>query len=125
MQGRYYRCGHGGWRHPGLYKTAPVNIEETEAGYTLYLYAPAIAKENISITTQNDVLSIQCKPGNENAGTHFTRREYRPGEIQRVFELKGKVDTDKIRAAYAEGILTIELPKTEAARKPSRDVHLG
>jgi HSP20 family protein len=84
-----------------------------------------MAKEYISITTQNDVLSIQYKAENENAGTHFTRREYRPGEIQRVFELRGKVDTDKIKATYAEGILTIDLPKTEAAKKPFHEVPLG
>ncbi len=125
MQGRNDRCGHGGWKYPGLYKTAPVNIEESKEGYTLYLYAPAMGKENISITTQNDMLTIQCKPGNEDAGTHFTRKEYRPGDIHRVFELKGKVDTERIRAAYAEGILTIELPKTDAAKRPSRDVPLG
>ncbi len=125
MQGRNYRCAHGGWGHPGLYKTAPVNIEETEEGYKIYLYAPAMAKEYISITTQNDILTIQYKAENENAGTHFTRREYRPGEIQRTFELRGKVDTDKIKATYGEGILTIDLPKTEAAKKPSREVPLG
>ena len=52
------------------------------------------------------------------------RSEYRPEEINRTFDLKGKVAIDRIRASYVEGVLKIELPKTEAAKRPAQDVSI-
>jgi HSP20 family protein len=122
MYNRYHRHGPGGWAHRGFFNQTPVNIEETAGAYTISLYAPALVKGNIQVSTQNDLLHVRYKPEERDSQTHYTRREYGDREISRSFELKGKVDTDKIRAVYAEGVLRIELPKTEAAKKPSQDV---
>ncbi|HEY4155838.1 MAG TPA: Hsp20/alpha crystallin family protein [Puia sp.] len=99
-----------------------MNIEETENEFIINLFAPALKKENISIFTQNDILSVRYKAEEGDSSLRFTRKEYRREEISRSFELKGKVDIEKIRASYTEGVLKIELPKTEAAKRPMQDI---
>ena len=123
MYNRPYGCGPMGWRHAGLANAAPIDITETNDAYIINLYAPALRKDAIAITTANDILTISYK-GEKETTTTFKRREYRPEEINRTFDLKGKVAIDRIRASYVEGVLKIELPKTEAAKRPAQDVSI-
>lgn len=99
---------------------APVNISETDDAYILQLFAPGLDKETISVTTQHDLLTIRHK-AEKIADRRYTRREYEP-DIYRSFDLKGKIAIDQIRARYHDGILTINLPKTDAARRPEEPV---
>jgi HSP20 family protein len=121
MYSNYYGCGPGAWSQRRSQKNSPVNISETESEYVIQLYAPSLVKENFILTTKNDVLTIRYK--NEKSDSdRFTRREYRPEEIDRSFDLKGKVDVDKISASYSGGVLQVALPKTPAAQRPAQDV---
>lgn len=121
---RPYGCGpRGAWRQHHSF-APPVNIEETESGYTLFVYAPSLNKENISVVTENDVLSIRYAYNETQDAAKFTRREY-SGGFERSFEMKGKVDVERIEASYKEGVLKIVLPKTDAARQPAKDVPVG
>jgi HSP20 family protein len=121
MYNRTYGCGpRGAWRQHHSF-VPPVNIEETESGYTLFVYAPSLNKENIVVVTENDVLSIRYAPPESKESARFTRHEY-SGSFERSFDLKGKVDINSIEASYKEGVLKIILPKTAAARQPATDV---
>jgi len=46
---------------------------------------------------------------------HFVERSY--GSFTRSIRLPGEVQSDKIKAAYKDGILKVVLPKTEETRK--------
>jgi HSP20 family protein len=105
-----YGCGYGDWRERHFGQNAPVNISETESEYTIHLHAPGLVKEHFNLTTQNDILHIRYK-GDDKPKKDFIRREYRSEDIGRSFDLTGKVNTDAITATYAEGILTVALPK--------------
>jgi HSP20 family protein len=125
MYYRGYGCGGpGSWSH-GFGGQAPVNVSESDSTYTITLFAPALDKEKIVLTTRNDLLTIRYAGNRDRDDQHFTRREYRTENIDRSFDLKGKVDTENISASYAEGVLTINLPKTAAARKPAQDIPIG
>ena len=125
MENRQYGCGPWGWRGRRHFDTPPVNISETEHEYTISLYAPSLIKENISITTQNDILSIRYNEEKNPDSQSYTRREYRTEKIERSFDLKGKVDVDQIRATYTDGVLKISLPKTTEAKRPSQKVNIS
>lgn len=118
---QYEYGGAGNWRGQNFSNQAPVNISETDDSYTIKLFAPGLNKQNINVRTQNDILSIRYK-GEMASESGFTRREYRIEEIDRSFDLKGKVVVEAITATYAEGVLTVELPKNEAAKRPSQQV---
>lgn len=124
MENRQYGCDPWGWRNQ-QFNHPPANIAETQTGYILKLFAPSLIKENISITTQNDILSIRYRGEKDSSSNRYTRREYRIEEIERSFDLRGKVEVDKINASYADGVLTVDLPKTEVAKKPLQDVSIN
>lgn len=121
MYNRGYGCGQwGAWRQH-RHNAPPVNIEETDSSYILFVYAPSLNKEQLSVATENDVLTIRYTPSEEKDAARFTRQEYRGG-FERSFYLKGKIDINTIEASYREGVLKVVLPKTEAAKQPAKDV---
>ncbi len=124
MYYRGYGCGPGGWRN-AFNAQAPVNISESDSAYTIRLYAPSLDKGEIILTTRNDLLTVRYAGNNDRDEQHFTRKEYRAENIERTFDLKGKVDAETISASYLEGVLTINLPKTAAAQKPAQDIPIG
>ena len=116
-QGSDYRWNRSSFQQP------PVNIEETDREFIINLYAPALKKEAISVTTKGDVLSIKYN-GDREEGERFTRKEFYTNTIYRSFDLKGKVNIDAIHASYDEGILKIVLPKTTSAQRPAQNVEV-
>ena len=106
-------------------QVSPVNITDSGEAYTISLYAPRLNKEQFILTTQQDILSVRYDEGSQGDKSHYTRKEYRPGDIDRSFDLKGKVEIERISATYIDGVLSIHLPKTEAARKQAQKVSVG
>jgi HSP20 family protein len=120
-----YRGYRGRWNAPyHRYRSVPVNIEEREDSYVLTLYAPTLVKENIRLTTKNDVLTVSYTAPQDASGENqnFTRREYYIDSFERSFILNGKVEVAGIFATYTEGILTITLPKNPLTNQPAQEV---
>lgn len=101
------------------YNTTPsvpaVNVKETETAFVLELAAPGLKKEDFKINLEKNTLTIgyQSEQGNEDATGKFTRQEFSFNSFERSFRLPKNVNTDEIKAAYTDGILTVELPKVE------------
>ena len=119
-----YGCGPRQWREQQMQLT-PVNITDSGDEYTIQLYAPRLNKELFELTTQQDILTVKYKEDGQTDKTYYTRKEYRPEEIARSFDLKGKVEIDAIKASYSEGVLIIHLPKTEAAKKKAQSINVS
>lgn len=111
----------------------PVNIETTESSFVLTLFAAGLVKENITLVVQNDVLTIAYKgadaaPEAEAEAApdpRYTRREFRNASFERAFQLNGKVLVAGITAHYAEGILTVTLPKNPDTNQPAQSISVG
>lgn len=98
-----------------------VNIREEEARYLLELSAPGYDKKDISISVENEVLTISgnVNEEHEEKNDNYVSREFRTGSFRRSFNLGKLIDTEKVSAKYENGILHVELPKVETAvRKP-------
>ena len=52
----------------------------------------------------------------------YTRREYSYNAFSRSFVLPKNVKTDTVKAHYEDGVLKIELPKTEGDKKKAHKV---
>ena len=102
------------------YNTTPnvpaVNVKETDTAFVLELAAPGIKKENLKINVEKNILTIgyQSEQKDEEATDKFTRQEFAFNSFERSFRLPKNVNADEIKAAYTDGILTVELPKFEA-----------
>ncbi len=101
-----------------------VNVIEDEKGYTLQLAVPGVAKENIKIDLDKEVLSVSAealtnaKDNKENA-VKFLRKEFNYYGFKRSFTLPENTDVTGIKAQYENGILYVVLPKKEKSNDPT------
>lgn len=96
----------------------PVDIRETGEAMTLFVEIPGLKKDDISITLENNVLSIsgerKFEKDVEQENYHRIERAY--GSFSRSFSLPANVRTDKVDASFADGVLTVSLPKSDEAK---------
>ena len=101
--------------------TPSADIYESENELVVNLDLPGVDPKMIDIRVENNVLSIrgerQFEDKQNKENFHRVERSY--GPFARSFTLSTAVDADKIRANYKSGVLSITLPKAEAA-KPKR-----
>jgi HSP20 family protein len=100
------------------------DIVEHENEYVVNLELPGVDKDDVKITMQENLLTIrgQKKEEKESNGSQYRRVERSYGEFQRTFQLPSSVKSDRIEAAYRDGILTVSLPKAEEARSKQIEV---
>jgi len=79
---------------------------------------PGMKKEDIEISLHEGVLTLsgERKEEKKQDGAEIHRSERFVGRFQRTLTLPSPVDVDKVKATYEEGILTVTLPKSEAAK---------
>ena len=94
------------------------DIYEKEGKYYIELDTPGCSKEDTSIECDNGYLTVKVskKMENNDEGKNYIRRERSAKEYSRSFYV-GDVDTDKIKANFKNGCLTIEVPKEEKIKK--------
>lgn len=93
------------------------NITEDKDNYYLRAELPGISAEDLEISVTGSTLSLEGErkiPEAENARYH--RRERESGKFSRVLTLPSQIDSEKVEAHSTDGILTVKLPKSEAAK---------
>ncbi|NCC73375.1 MAG: Hsp20/alpha crystallin family protein [Sphingobacteriia bacterium] len=110
------------------YDCAPsTNIIETNDSFELHMAVPGVKKEDVKIDLEKNILSISSeKKAEEKAdeGVKYSRREFAYGTFCRSFTLPETIDTDKIKADMADGILKIVLPK-KVETKISKEIKIA
>jgi len=98
-----------------------VDISETENEIILRAEIPGVKKDDIHVSVENNTLTFsgEKKIETEEKNREYHRAECCYGRFTRSFTLPATVDADKVKATYKEGVLTLALPKVEAA-KPKR-----
>ena len=96
-----------------------VDILETEGELVLKADLPDVDLKDIDLQVENQTLSIKGHRHFERetegkGGYHRIERSF--GQFTRSFAVPSTVDTEKVAAAYKNGVLTIRLPKKEAAK---------
>ena len=95
-----------------------VDIFETEDALTLKADLPEVKIEDIDVRVEHQTLTLRGQRKFEKEenikGYHRIERSY--GEFVRSFAVPSTVDTEKVQADYKNGVLTIQLPKEEAAK---------
>jgi HSP20 family protein len=62
------------------------------------------------------------KQEDEEKGKDFYRKERSFGSFRRVLPIPGDVDESKIKASFEKGVLMIDLPKSEEAKKKVKHI---
>lgn len=102
-----------------------VNITEEKGAYQVSLAAPGMKKEDFKIAVDGNLLTISSEKEEkrEEKDKKFTRKEYNYTSFSRSFTLPDEVNSERIEAAYEDGVLKIILPRREEAKKnPTRQI---
>src|SRR5579871_6470109 len=98
--------------------TPAVDIYETENELVLKADIPDVSQKDIDVRVENQTLTIagerKFEPEESKKGYHRIERSY--GNFVRSFAVPSTFDTDKISAEFHNGVLTVKLPKKEAAK---------
>lgn len=96
-----------------------VNIKESDKEYTLEVIAPGYDKSKFEIKVENDMINISNKieSSTEDKSDKYTRREFFRSSFSRSFKLPKNINSESIEAKYENGILTIDIPKSENPKK--------
>lgn len=113
-------------RHePG--QTRPmVNVVENNDAFRLDMAIPGIAKEDMTINVEKDLLTVSAnKESERKEGEKVKRNEFDFNKFSRDFRLPETIDASNISAAFNNGILSLTLPKKEEAKdQPARKVEI-
>ncbi len=104
-----------------------LNVGETDAGYRVMALAPGVVPESFDVTVKDNILTISGeKLSTEGVEPEeYHRSERAVGRFVRSLELPSPVDPNKVRAAYTNGLLTVNLEKHEAAKPRQIPVDVG
>ena len=104
-----------------------VNIREDEKQFSIEVALPGLSREDIKIEIEKDMLMISSerKGEKEESRNGYTRKEFGYSSFCRNFHIPENVDAEKISAAFNNGILNVELPKTKEETKLSRTVKIS
>ena len=101
------------------YKWAPsVDVSETADGFEVRAELPGVAKDDLHVSVKDNLLTLSGEKRQEKVddAQNYRRIERRYGSFQRKFSLPREVEADDIKAEFSDGILTLSIPKSEAAK---------
>lgn len=102
------------------------NISETEKEYIIRAELPEVEKKDVQVSVHDGVITIRGErrlERTDNKEKHH-RIESFYGAFARSFSLPADVDESRIAAESKDGVLTVRLPKTEAAKPRAIDVQV-
>lgn len=95
-----------------------VDVGETNDEVVVKAEMPGMGKEDIDISVEDNqlILSGEKKQEQEQKDTNYYRVERSYGSFRRIFTLPARVDVAKVTATYQDGVLTVRVPKSDAAK---------
>jgi len=98
----------------GWMTCSPINVHHGENQFDLKIALPGCAKEDITVSVNEDELEITAKGSSnveKNALLEEAPKEVNQKEFRKTFQLSSLIDTNKIVSTYDNGILKVRLPK--------------
>ena len=104
-----------------------VDVQEDDKEYLVKADLPDVKKEDVKVQLFDGALSIEGERRREKEenGKRFHKVERECGRFVRRFEVPSEIDAAKVEAEFSNGVLTVHLPKTEAAKPKSVTVKVN
>lgn len=114
---RFSTDGNG--EGPETFVSPAVDLSENDDSIQIRMDVPGIKGDEINVQVSGNMICIsgEHKEEKEEKGTTFHRLERRVGAFSRTLPLPAAVKESQITAECKNGVLTIDLPKTEVAKK--------
>jgi len=106
------------WRSGGARPGQPaVNMWEEPERFCVEMEVPGLKQDQLELAVAGGELSIRVdRPEVVEQGATYHRRERPVGTFARVIRLPSDIDGEKVDAKLADGVLTVLLPKSQAAQ---------
>lgn len=104
--------------------TPSVDISENKDNYTLRFEIPGMAKEDVKIWIEKDMLMVSGEKKQElekDEVRHLGERRF--GKFERSFWIPQDADREKVKAEFDNGLLTVTVPK--AAESKPREIQIS
>ncbi|HEY8491465.1 MAG TPA: Hsp20/alpha crystallin family protein [Dehalococcoidia bacterium] len=100
------------------YGYIPVDIRERNDAFELTASLPGVRPEDVDVRVQGNTVTITAEIRGEQEGRDegWLRRERRYGKFARSLTLPAELDANHAEASLRHGVLTVHLPKAEAAK---------
>jgi HSP20 family protein len=125
----------GGWfRSPAVLRRdeaarmPAIDVSEKEESYLVKAELPGVARENLDITINDGVLTINAErkeEKKEEKDDRVIRQERYLGKLVRSLRLGSDIDEGRIEAQYQDGVLKLSLPKTAEVKPRKVDVKIS
>ena len=103
--------------------TPPVDVVEDATGITLYADLPGVSKEKLHLQVEADTLTIDAESDlSVPEKLQSSHTEVGLARFHRVFTLSKELDTEKVSAELAQGVLTLRIPKVAQAQPRRIDI---
>lgn len=104
--------------------TPNVNVVEDEKEIKVTAELPGMDEKDIDVSLAKDSLTIkgEKKEEKEDKGKNYYRMERSFGSFTRMIPIPVEIDTDKAKAQFKKGVLTVTLPKTAKAIKETKKI---
>lgn len=101
-----------------------VDVKESEKDICITAELPGMDDKDIDVSLTKDSLTIkgEKKEEKEEKGKDFYQMERSFGSFSRTIPLPVEIDTDKVKADFKKGVLTVTLPKTAKAIKETKKI---
>jgi len=103
-----------------------VDVVEDATGITLHADVPGLSKDRLELHVEADTLTIEGELDlGLPEGMQASHVEVGVGRYRRVFTLGKELDTTKVSAELAHGVLTLRIPRAEHAQPRRIEVKAG
>jgi HSP20 family protein len=101
-----------------------VDIKDSEKEIRVSAELPGMDDKDVDVSLSKDSLTIrgEKREEKEDKGKDYYRMERSYGSFSRTIPLPAEVDTDKAKAEFKKGLLTVTLPKTARAIKQTKKI---
>jgi len=103
-----------------------VDIYENQAGATLYADLPGVAKDNLSIDIDENVLTVKGEVSHQTPNTYkAAHNDIYVNRFERRFTLGDELDSERVEANLKQGVLTLFIPRAERHKPRKIDVKVA
>lgn len=95
-----------------------IDLVETDDQYRMRVDLPGLSKNDVSITVEDNRLTIRGERTDESRteSENVVHMERTFGTFYRSLRLPKAVNEDKIKARFTNGVLSVDIPKTETSK---------
>lgn len=109
--------------------TPKIEVKDVGKSYQICAEVPGMDEKDINITLKDNQLILEGEKRNqfkeEDKKKGYYRSEFSYGHFYRSIPLNDDVDTEKIKASYKNGVLFIDVGKSETTKSKTRKIEIG